>query len=103
MSKTKKMEEELLINSSLTSEDKALYDSSGAYSDADKVIEEKVDSKIFLLSVTAAGKIKTVEVYFIHFLSYVRFISCDTWYDIPHDISHDISCGISYDIFKYKY
>ena len=62
ISKTKKTEEELFIYSSLAAEDKALFGSFGTYSDADKEIEEKVDFKTFLLSVPAAGKIKTVKV-----------------------------------------
>ena len=103
MSKTQNTEEEILIGSSLIAEDTALFDSSCIDSDIDKETEEKVDFETFLSSVPAAGEIKTVEVCFIHFISYVRFISCDVSYDIPHDESHDISCGISYDMFKYKY
>ena len=52
-----------------------------------KETEEKVYFKTFLLSVPAAGKIKTVEIYFIRFISYVCFISCDISYDRPHESS----------------
>ena len=72
MSKTNKMEEKLLIDSSPTAEDKALFGSNSSDSDADKAPEEKGYFESFLLSVPGAGVINTVEVSFI--CSYLMLI-----------------------------
>ena len=72
MSKTNKTEEKLLINSSPTAEDKALFGSTSSDSDADKATEEKGYFESFLLSVSGVGVIKMVEVSFIRF--YLMFV-----------------------------
>ena len=77
MPKTKKTKEELLINCSLTAEEKALFDSSSTESESDEETEGEVDYEQHLSLVPAVGRIKTFDVCFICLLSYFRFISAN--------------------------